>query len=269
MKKFSILIAHYNNWLYFQDCYQSILNQTYKNFEIVIVDDCSSDGSYDKLLELSQKDCNIKLFRNDVNSKVGFTKRRCVNEAKGDICGFLDPDDMINHNAIEESVSAYQNNDCVATYSRIKLIDKEGTITGDFKYTRSIKQNQKTFFNINFEIAHFFTFKKDAYEKTEGIQNDLIISEDQDLYLKMYEIGNILFINKPLYLYRIHDNGISQNKGKTEQQKDNWNIVLKNTCNRRNIDRLYNKKVNEIKDFPSFIFKKQNSLLSKIIRKLT
>ena len=50
---FSILIAHYNNWDYFQECYQSINNQTFKDFEIIIVDDCSTDDSFQKLVNLS------------------------------------------------------------------------------------------------------------------------------------------------------------------------------------------------------------------------
>ena len=108
--KFSVLIAHYNNWNYFQECYQSILNQTYQDFEIIIVDDYSTDGSYEKLLELSKQDDKIKLFQNSENRKVGFTKRKCIDEASGDICGFLDPDDIFSPTSIEEVVNCYKNN---------------------------------------------------------------------------------------------------------------------------------------------------------------
>ncbi|WP_312321535.1 glycosyltransferase family A protein, partial [Soonwooa sp.] len=123
---FSILVAHYNNWDYFQDCYNSIKNQTYQNLEIIIVDDCSTDGSYEKLQELANTDSRIQLFRNDVNSKVGFTKRRCIEEANGEICGFLDPDDFVTNTAIEESVLAYNSENCIATYSKIKLVNDKG-----------------------------------------------------------------------------------------------------------------------------------------------
>lgn len=267
---FSILIAHYNNWDYFQECYQSINNQIYQDFEIVIVDDCSTDDSFQKLVNLSQSDLRIKLFRNTENKKVGFTKRRCVEEASGEICGFLDPDDLLSSTALEEVVAAYQlETKCIATYSKIKLIDKDSNEIGDFKFSKKIKNGLKTFFNVNFEVAHFFTFKKEVYNKTEGINASLIISEDQDLYLKLYELGNFYFIDSFQYHYRIHDNGISQNKSKSKQQKEDWHKVLLDTCSRRKITKLYGKDVNSIENLPQFIFKNENTFFKKIIRKLS
>src|SRR5690606_12477486 len=122
--KFSLLIAHYNNWNYFERCYASINEQTFQDFEIVIVDDYSTDGSYEKLLELAQNDSRIHLVQNEENKKVGFTKRRCVELANGEICGFLDPDDQLLPQAIEEAVAMYDNEKTIATYSKIKLINE-------------------------------------------------------------------------------------------------------------------------------------------------
>lgn len=266
--KFSVLIAHYNNWNYFQECYQSILNQTYLDYEMIIVDDCSNDGSYEKLVELSKQDDKIKLFRNSANKKVGYTKRRCVEEASGDICGFVDPDDRIVANALEDVMDAYKNNaDIISTYSKIKLIDEFSQQKGVFNLTKKIKNNHKTFFNINFEVAHFFTFKKEIYDQTQGINPKLIISEDQDLYMKLYELGEFYFIDSFQYLYRIHDKGISQNKNKTIQQKEDWHQVLNDTCKRRGIDKLYGKNVDDIGYLPKFIFEKENTFWKKLKRR--
>lgn len=266
--KFSVLIAHYNHWEYFQECYQSIEKQTYNNIEIIIVDDASTDGSYEKLKEFVKDKPNIKLHRNGVNKKVAFTKKKCIELSSGDICGFVDPDDFISCDAIEKSILEYKNTDVIATYSRIKLITLDSKEIGDFKNTKAIKPNQPLFFNINFEVAHFFTFKKNAYLKTQGLRSELIISEDQDLYLKLYEIGNFKFINEILYFYRIHDKGISQNKQKSNQQKQDWHNVLKDACNRRKIDKLYGNNVKEIADLPSYIFNKQNTIIKRIISKI-
>ena len=65
------------------------------------------------------------------------------------------------------------------------------------------------YFNIQFEVAHFFTFKKESYLKTEGINPDYKVAEDIDYILKLYEVGNFYFIEKPLYYYRIHKKGLS------------------------------------------------------------
>ena len=65
MKKFSVLIAYYNNYDFFLDCYQSLLRQTYKNFEAVILDDYSTDGSFERLLELVKDDYRFRVFQNN------------------------------------------------------------------------------------------------------------------------------------------------------------------------------------------------------------
>ena len=115
---FSILIAHYNNYNYFLDCYKSILAQEYQNFEVIIVDDCSTDDSFVKLQELLKTDSRFKLYKNEQNRGVGYTKRRCAELANGDVCGFVDPDDALKENAIQSAVSNYVNKN-VAVYSRL------------------------------------------------------------------------------------------------------------------------------------------------------
>lgn len=265
---FSILIAHYNNWDYFQECYQSILNQTYQDYEIIIVDDFSTDGSYEKLIELAEQDDKIKLFRNSQNKKVGFTKRRCVEEATGDICGFLDPDDKISKNSLKEIINFYKSNPSyIATYSKIKLIDEKSQDIGFFKFSKKIKNSRKTFFNINFEVAHFFTFKKEIYVQTEGINPILTSAVDQDLYMKLYELGEFYFIDSFQYLYRIHDKGVSQDKSKKTKLNQNWHSVLLATCKRRGVDRLYGIEVDKIDNLPKFIFEKENTFFKKLKRR--
>lgn len=266
---FSILIAHYNNWEYFQKCYQSIINQTYQNFEVIIVDDYSVDDSFQNLEILAKSDSRIKLFRNTENKKVGFTKRRCVEEAAGDICMFVDPDDMICETALEDIKKAYESNQyCIATYSKIELVDMNGYTKGEFKSTEKIINSKLDFFNINFEVAHLFSFKREDYNKTEGINHDLSSAVDQDLYLKLYEIGEFYFIDKVLYQYRLHDKGVSQDKSKKEFLNQNWNQVLLDTCKRRNIKKLDGKIVDEISNFSQFIYTRENTFIKKIIKKL-
>lgn len=265
---FSILIAHYNNYDYFLDCYQSILSQSYQNFEVIIVDDCSTDNSFIKIEDLVKNDSRFKLNQNEINKGVGYTKRKCVELAKGEICGFLDPDDALTNNALEESLKAYSDKQIVASYSEFFLCNPKLEPQKKFNRTRYIKNNKKTFFNINFEVAHFFTFRKDAYEKTAGINETLTSSVDQDLYLKLYELGDFKFIQKPLYLYRLHEKGVSQDKSKKEKLNTNWHQVLLDSCKRRNIDKLYGKKVSEINNLQELIFSKENTFLKKILKKI-
>ena len=267
MMKFSVLIAHYNNAEYFMQCYESLKKQTFQDFEIIVVDDCSTDDSFEKIQNYCNGDSRVKFFQNSENKGVGFTKKRCVEEASGEICGFVDPDDALTENAIEISVKAYNEN-YIATYSQFYLCDENLNIQNIFKRTKKIKNNNPLFFNIQFEVAHFFTFKKEAYLRTEGINPNYKVAEDIDYILKLYEIGSFQFIKKPLYLYRIHKTGLSHDETKTYIKNETWHTVLLNAAKRRNISKLFGKKIDDIENLPKFIFQKENTLLKKIKRKL-
>ena len=268
MKKISVLIAHYNNFEYFKDCYNSLLKQTFQDFEVIVVDDCSTDDSFEKITELTQADSRFKLYRNDKNSGVGFTKRKCIEMANGEICGFVDPDDALQENAIEVSLKNHSENN-VVTYSSFTLCDNNLKPQRTFAHSRAVKNGDKKFFNIFLEVNHFFTFKKSAYEKRAGINPELTSAVDQDLYLKLYEMGNFTFIKQPLYLYRLHANGVSQDLSKKIKLTENWQKVIVNTAKRRNIKQLYGKNIAEIDNLPAFLKNKQNDLFAKILRKFS
>jgi len=266
---FSVLIAHYNHWnLFHQDCYPNLIRQTFRDFEIVIVDDCSTDGSFQKLQQLAETDSRIKLFQNKNNSGVGFTKRECVSRASGQICGFVDPDDAVYETALEESIHAIRKNDAVAAYSQIMLCNEQLKPLQIYPRTQKVKNGNHFFFNINNEVSHFFSFKKEAYSKTAGINPELTSSVDFDLYLKMYETGDFVFIEKPLYFYRQHQGGVSQAKEKKTNTRNNWNKVLHDTCVRRNISKIGNHPINETSDLATIIFERENSWANKLKRKL-
>lgn len=267
---FSILVAHYNNFEYFKDFYKSVLCQTYQNFEIIIVDDQSTDNSLEKLKKYTAEDPRVKIFENETNKGVGFTKRKCVAMASGEICGFIDPDDAVTENALELSIKSYlANTKIVGTYSKIMLCDHLLRPQKVYARSRKVTNGNPLFFNINNEISHFFTFRKESYLKTAGINPNLTASEDFDLYLKMYEVGDLTYIPKPLYFYRLHDKGISQDKSKTEKIHKNWNEMLKEACKRRNIKKIGNIILTENSDVSKIIFEKENTFAAKVQRKIT
>lgn len=266
MIKFSILVAHYNNYNYFTECYDSILKQTYQEYEIVLVDDCSTDDSYQKIIELTKDNPKVKIFRNEENSGVGLTKKRCIDLASGEICGFVDPDDTLTENALQIIIENYTENNIVV-YSQFYECDAKLNPIKLFPHSRAIKNGNKLFFNVFFEATHFFTFKREAYYKTSGINDKLTSAVDQDLYLKLYEIGNFKFVKAPLYYYRIHEKGVSQESSKKEKLHQNWHQTILDTTKRRKIDSLYGEKITDIENLPGFLKVKQNSIFKKIQRK--
>ena len=107
---FSVLIANFNNGRFIRDCIGSVLEQTHTCWEVIFVDDGSTDNSLEVITGFAEKDDRIKVFRNKENTGCGYTKRKCAELATGEICGFLDPDDALVENAIELSVKEHLEN---------------------------------------------------------------------------------------------------------------------------------------------------------------
>jgi glycosyltransferase involved in cell wall biosynthesis len=227
----SVLIANYNNSLFLADCIASVYKQTYKNWEIVFVDDCSTDNSLQIINSCAAKDSRIKVFSNDINKGCGFTKARCVQLASGEICGFLDSDDALMPDALETMIHKHlEFSDAALVYSRrfhcnekLKIKDISDDDNGKF-----ISQLATPLIN------HFASFKKNMYDKTAGIDTYMERAVDQDLYLKLEEKGDIIFVPDALYLYRHNSNSISLDKNEYKAQA--WHIYANsNACKRRNL----------------------------------
>ncbi|PIF43439.1 glycosyltransferase involved in cell wall biosynthesis [Chryseobacterium sp. 52] len=270
--KFSILIAHYNNAVLFRDCYRSLLAQTYQNWEAVILDDASSEEEKEQIKTIIAEDERFKFFENEKNSGVGVTKSKLIDLASGDICGFVDPDDAILPEALEKAVDIFtRKKNVVLAYSRFMSCDKDLKPVAPFKSAMQVQNKDPYFFNYPIQIAHFVTFRKDIYEQTEKMNQNLKISEDQDLYLKMYEKGDVYFIDETNYLYRTHTGGISQNENKSKSYEYFAQVVF-NAMKRRNIKSINGMKVPENYTDQQEIFKLleyQNSIPYRIKRKIS
>ncbi len=234
VNKISILIANYNNGRYFRDCYNSIISQSYENWEVIIVDDGSTDNSIDLIKIMIEGDNRFKLYQNETNKGCGYTKRKCLDLATGEFCAFLDPDDAIFPYAIECLLDEFgKNRKIIAAYSKLIFCDEHLNPREVFSKIKQI-HNDKYFFNIPIQIHAFFVFKRSAYMKTSGINPDLQNAVDQDLYLKLLETGGAKFVDEVFYKYRLHSNGISQHSAK-QSAKESFARVIHETMLRRKI----------------------------------
>lgn len=233
---FSVLIANYNNSNYITECILSIQLQTYQNFEIIIVDDCSTDNSIEILNEIIKKDTRIKLFKNEINYGCGYTKAKCAEYAQGEICGYVDPDDKIVPTAIEKMVKKHISNPNISLIgSRRIFCDSNMNIIDIAKPITPRLRDFKNQLDTPFFITHFATFKKSCYLKTSGLDPYMKRGVDQDLYLKLEETGIVDFIDEPLYFYRNNNNSISLNKN--YYKATSWHIYcVIEACKRRKLD---------------------------------
>jgi len=230
---FSVLIANYNNGHFFQDCYNSILEQSYENWEVIIVDDGSTDNSLYEIERLIEGDKRFKLFLNPKNKGCGFTKNRCALLATGEILGFLDPDDALYPNAIMEMINTYSNNPNAAVItSKFGVFNNNMTFINYGKHGETIPDGHSYLTYGRGALTHFAAFTKIAYLKIGGIDDTMKRAVDQDLYYKLEEQGAHVFLNKVLYKYRNHSNSLSQQENTLKAQY--WHLyALTNAFNRR------------------------------------
>jgi len=221
---FSVLIANYNNGRYLANAIQSVLSQTYNHIEIIVVDDCSTDHSLQVLAQF-ENITSLKIVQNEYNRGCGYTKRRCVQLAAGELCGFLDPDDELMPAAIETMVQAH------IQYPNCSLIGSQSYICN--KYLKPITISKHITIPAGYSYLtyghyapyHFAAFKKYLYEKTAGISEEITHAVDQDLYFKLDEVGDVLILKQKLYKYRRHENGISIGQAGTGKARY-WLVVL-------------------------------------------
>jgi glycosyltransferase involved in cell wall biosynthesis len=228
---FSLLLANYNNSSFLDDCLESVYKQTYTNWEIIFVDDCSTDNSLQIIKKYADKDARIKVFPNEKNSGCGFSKNRCVQLSSGELCGFLDSDDALMPAALEIMIKSHLENPHAALVCsrrfhcdvKLKIKGASNEETGKF-----VSQLATPLIN------HFASFKKEMYDKTSGIDAYMKRAVDQDLYLKLEEKGDIVFIPEVLYLYRHNYNSISLTDNEYKAQA--WHIYANsNACKRREL----------------------------------
>lgn len=122
----SIITPSYNSEKYISNTIESVITQTYQNWEMIIVDDCSTDSSCDIAEKYTQKDSRIKLIKLNKNSGPAKARNRAIKEAKGRYISFLDSDDIWYHRKLEKQVYFMKENDLAVTCSSYYIVDAKG-----------------------------------------------------------------------------------------------------------------------------------------------
>lgn len=196
----SVLMANYNNAKYVGKAILSVLNQTFDNWELIIVDDASTDDSTKKIRPFLN-DKRIKFSKNETNRGYVDTLNKMVYESRAKIFGILDSDDILTHQALEKMFEAHiKNPDCGFIYSQFMYCDSNLNSV-KLGYCKPIPPGE-TNLRQNYSSA-FRTFKKKDFFKTEGFDKETVGAEDKDIIYKMEEITRFFFIDEVLYKYRV------------------------------------------------------------------
>lgn len=206
----SVIIPVFNGELTIQETIYSILNQTFKNIEVIISDDGSTDSTLEIVNNIS--DSRIKILSYP-NAGVSASRNRGIYQAKGEYISFMDADDLWTPDKLELQWQALQfNPQAAVAYSWTDYIGESSQF---LKSGRRIKANGDVFSKLlitNFlENGSNPLIRKEALEKVGGFDESLSASEDIDLWLKLSADYEFVCIEKPQILYRSSTNSLSSN----------------------------------------------------------
>ncbi len=268
---FSVLISNYNNGQYLQETIESVKAQDYTNWEIIIVDDLSTDNSIE-IYKKYANDNRIKIYYNTENKGVTYTKWNCLEHANGEICGFLDADDAILPHALSLMVSEHlKDKEISIISSRYYICDENMNIKNESGYLR-IPEGESYLTYMQYAPWPFISFKMSKYKLTKGLNPLNKIGDDQELCLLLEEVGKWRVLDDITYKYRIWNNSIThQHRFKCLY----WNIIIYHeACMRRGINpedysfQVFYRFINNMDNFYHNQKKIMNKLPYKIITKL-
>jgi len=248
----SIALCTYNGAEYVAEQLDSLVNQTYQNIEIIVVDDCSTDSTFTILDDYASRYPQFKIYKNEKN--LGFTRNfeRAVKLCNSELIALCDQDDIWDPQKIELQVIAIKDN--IFIYHDSEFIYKDGVAVNRkmsdlFNFYRGGRPEAFLFFNC--VSGHTILMKKTLIEAALPLKGEF---HDWWLGYVATNIGKIDFIPQCLVKYRQHDNS-ETNILKIEREKDNYKMSsLQN----------YKRTLNRLKYFRSFKGNKNQAFITQI-----
>lgn len=227
----TVIIPSFNYRDYIEQALESVFNQTFKNYEVIVVDDGSEDGSYEFLKTQYAAQGRIKLICHENHRNLGLGKslELGLSEATGNWVAILECDDIWEPNCLERRVAAVQKSASILFCSnkiRILRMDEASGWLDDYVYrvqsklslrqkgktTRGFKVGNEIYYENLFPTFSCMFFKKDALKKL-NFNSPVISWLDWYLYIQLAKAGDCCFLDEPLTLWRIHKGSQNSKNG--------------------------------------------------------
>jgi glycosyltransferase involved in cell wall biosynthesis len=205
----SVIISLYNYEKYITDCIDSIIKNNFESKEIVIVNDCSTDNSLEKVLPYLDSESKITIINKKVNTGLNHSRNLGIDKCLGKYVFILDADNKIYENCLSEHYNSIKNTGYIACYGIIDCYDENG------EFVKNISDSKFDFNKLkngNY-IDAMAMFNKERLIKIGKYSIELmkygIGWEDYELWLRIGKNGeDVLFINKPLSFYLVKENSM-------------------------------------------------------------
>jgi glycosyltransferase involved in cell wall biosynthesis len=212
--KVSIILPSFNGERFIRSSIESCLNQTYKDIELIIVDDASSDSTPVIIQEFTSKDERTKYLRHEVNKKLPMALNTGFSSAKGEFLTWTSDDNLYRPQAIETMLdSLLSTPDVGLVYTDYSVIDEAGT------YIREHHAKESSKLAYGSIIGPSFLYRREVFEKIGDYATDMLYVEDYDYWLRTARHFRMVPLACNLYSYREHRGSLTAQKHVTIQAK--------------------------------------------------
>lgn len=206
----SLITAIYNREAYIAQAIESVLAQSEPNFELILIDDGSTDRSVEIAQRYAQSDTRIRLIKAKHQGQ-GFALSTAYSFASGQYLAQLDSDDWLAPDALAKTVAVLETMpEAVMVYSNYYDVNAAGSVL-QLGHRCHISYSKERLL-LDLMVFHFRLFRREAFEQVGGIDPQYECAPDYDLNLKLSEIGEVVHLEEALYFYRNHANSISTAK---------------------------------------------------------
>ena len=213
----SIITPSYNSEKYIGETIKSVLNQSYINWELVIVDDCSTDKTWDIIRGYALKDSRIKIHKNEVNSGSGITRNRAIDIARGRYIAFIDSDDIWHKNKLSVQIAFMKENNYCFSHTSFGYIDE---FSNKIKHTFRVKKSPVDYKHLlKYTDIGCLTAVFDCSVIGKFYMSEHRRKQDYALWLTILKTGVVSYpIDIELAYYRQSKNSATSNK---------WSLISK------------------------------------------
>ncbi len=203
----SIIMPSWNTARWIAESIQSVINQTYENWELIIVDDCSTDNTDKIVSEFNDK--RIVYLKNEKNLGAALTRNRALQQAKGEWIAFLDSDDLWTPNKLQKMISFMNDNKYVFAYHNYEKIDEESNAMNVFVTGPKIVTKRKMY-HYGYPGCLSFMYSTKFYGLIQI--KDIKKNNDYAILLQLCKKANCYLLNENMAKYRIRKKSISHDK---------------------------------------------------------
>lgn len=205
-KKVSVILPTYNGEKYLAQSIESVLSQTYQNLELIIVDDCSTDGTSEIIRLFAERDSRIRVSRNGENQKLPRSLNIGFRQAAGDYLTWTSDDNFYEDHAIETMVRALERHpDYGMVYCDMTCIYEDGV-----QLRRPPLDIER--FYVDDVVGACFLYRRQVLETVGEYDPDMILVEDYDYWLRVRQQYEVLYLPQRLYQYRFHGSSLTMTK---------------------------------------------------------